>query len=160
MSASLIPPEFVASLREIYGRLAASDIVWVVTGSLGLAIKGIPLTPHDIDIQTDREGVEAFARLFRSEMVEAPHFRESEHTRSWFAVFEINGIRVDVMGDVQHRDAHGGWESPPNLAANRIFIQVAEMAVPTLTLEFEEGAYRAMGRWGKAEWIRQYLRMC
>ena len=160
MSASLIPTEFLHALREIHRRMAETDVVWVVTGSLGLAIKGIPVTPHDIDIQTDRTGVEAFARLFAEEMVEAPYFRESAHTRSWFAVFEIGGVTVEVMGDVQHRDEDGFWEEPPNLEANRLFIQVADMSLPTLSLVFEEDAYRRMGRRGKAALIGQYLRLC
>ncbi len=160
MSASMIPPEFLHVLRKIYGRLEDSDIVWVLTGSLGLAIKGIPLTPHDIDIQTDRAGVEAFARLFAEEMVTPPYFRESEHTRSWFAVFEIDGLKMEVMGDMQHRDEDGGWDDPPNLRALRLYIQVAEMRVPTLSLDFEEEAYRSMGRYDKAALIGQYLRIC
>ncbi|HID35507.1 MAG TPA: hypothetical protein EYP25_13255, partial [Anaerolineae bacterium] len=110
MSASLIPPEHLEALRNIYNRLMETDIVWVVTGSLGLAIKGIPVTPHDIDIQTDKGGVEAFARLFTPNRVTAPYFRESEHTRSWCAVFEIAGVPVEVMGDVQYRDEEGFWD--------------------------------------------------
>ncbi len=160
MSASLIPPDYLDVLRIIYNRLKETDIVWVVTGSLGLAIKGIPVTPHDIDIQTDRAGVETFARLFASHMTTPPYFRESEHTLSWFASFVIQGIGVDVMGDMRHRDEDGSWDDPPNLEANRLFIQVAEMSVPTLSLEFEEDAYRRMGRSAKAAMIGQYLRMC
>ena len=160
MSASLMPPEHLEALRKIYNRLEATDIVWVLTGSLGLAIKGIPLTPHDIDIQTDRAGVVAFARLFADEMIKSPFFWESEHTKSWFAVFEIDGIQVEVMGDVQHRDEDGGWDEPPHLRALRLTIQVAEMRIPTLSLDFEEEAYRSMGRTDKAALIGQYLRIC
>ena len=76
MSASLIPPEFLNALRKIYHRLEESDIVWVLTGSLGLAIKGIPLTPHDIDIQTDKAGVNGFARFFADDMSKPPFFWE------------------------------------------------------------------------------------
>ncbi len=160
MSASLIPPEHLEALRNIYNRLMETDIAWVVTGSLGLAIKGIPVTPHDIDIQTDRAGVETFARLFASDMVQAPFLWETEHTRSWFAAFEIDGVKVEVMGDMQHRDEDGGWDDPPHLEAVRLFIQVAEMSIPTLSLEFEEDSYRRMGRAAKANLIGQYLRMC
>jgi len=160
MSASLMPPEHLEALRKIYKRLEATGVVWVLTGSLGLVIKGIPLTPHDIDIQTDQAGVEAFARLFADEMVTPPYFRESEHTRSWFAVFEIDGIQMEVMGDMQHRDEDGGWDDPPNLRALRLTIQVAEMRIPTLSLDFEEEAYRSMGRTDKAALIGQYLRIC
>jgi len=160
MSTSLIPPEHLRALRKIYEALAQTDIAWVVTGSLGLAIKGIPLTPHDIDIQTDKAGVYAFADLFAETMTEQPFFRESEHTKSWFAVFEIEGVQVEVMGAMQHRDEDGGWDAPPNLRALRLFIQVAEMRIPTLSLDFEEKAYRSMGRYAKANLISQYLRIC
>ena len=160
MSASLIPPEHLAVLRKLYARLEETDIVWVLTGSTGLAIKGIPLTPHDIDIQTDRAGVEAFARIFADDLVQEPFFWETQHTRSWVAKFEMDGIQVEVMGDMRHRDEDGGWEEPPNLEAVRLYIQVAEMRVPTLSLDFEEEAYRSMGRNDKAALIAQYLRIC
>jgi len=160
MSASLIPPDYLAVLRTLYNRLEETDIVWVLTGSLGLAIKGIPLTPHDIDIQTDRAGVYEFARIFADDLVQEPFFWETEHTQSWVAKFEIDGIQVEVMGDMRHRDEDGGWDDPPNLEAVRLYIQVAEMRVPTLSLDFEEEAYRSMGRYDKASLIGQYLRIC
>jgi hypothetical protein len=160
MSASLIPPDYLAVLRTLYNRLEETDIVWVLTGSLGLAIKGIPLTPHDIDIQTDRAGVYEFARIFADDLVQEPFFWETEHTQSWVAKFEIDGIQVEVMGDMRHRDEDGGWDDPPNLEAVRLYIQVAEMCVPTLSLDFEEEAYRSMGRYDKASLIGQYLRIC
>ena len=160
MSASLIPPDYLTALRTIYNRLEETDIVWALTGSLGLAIKGIPLTPHDIDIQTDRAGVYEFARIFANDLVQEPFFWETQHTQSWVAKFEIDGIQVEVMGDMRHRDEDGGWDEPPNLEAVRLYIQVAEMRVPTLSLDFEEEAYRSMGRYDKASLIGQYLRIC
>jgi hypothetical protein len=160
MSASLIPPDYLAVLRKLYNRLEETDIVWVLTGSLGLAIKGIPLTPHDIDIQTDRAGVYEFARIFADDLEQEPFFWETQHTQSWVAQFEMEGIQVEVMGDMRHRDEEGGWDDPPNLEAVRLYIQVAEMRVPTLSLDFEEEAYRSMGRYDKAALIGQYLRIC
>ncbi len=160
MSASLIPPDYLAVLRKLYNRLEETDIVWVLTGSLGLAIKGIPLTPNDIDIQTDRAGVNEFARIFADDLEQEPFFWETQHTQSWVAKFEMDGIQVEVMGDMRHRDEDGGWDDPPNLEAVRLYIQVAEMRVPTLSLDFEEEAYRSMGRYDKASLIGQYLRIC
>ena len=160
MSASLLPPTHLTALRIIYQRLADTDVVWALTGSAGLAIKGIPLTPNDIDIQTTRAGVEEFARLFAAEMVQEPFFWETEYTQSWVARFEIAGVEVEVLGDIRHRDEDGGWDDPPNLEAVRLFIQVAEMRIPTLSLDFEEEAYRSMGRNDKADLIAQYLRIC
>jgi len=160
VSASLIPPDYLAVLRKLYNRLEETDIVRALTGSLGLAIKGIPLTPHDIDIQTDRAGVYEFARIFADDLVQEPFFWETQHTQSWVAKFEMDGIQVEVLGDMRHRDEEGGWDDPPNLEAVRLYIQAAEMRVPTLSLDFEEEAYRSMGRYDKASLIGQYLRIC
>ena len=44
-------------LERIADRLHASPVAWAVTGSLGMALQGVPVTVHDIDIQTDEKGV-------------------------------------------------------------------------------------------------------
>ncbi len=160
MSASLIPDEFLIPLRKIYREMQHAEIDWVITGSLGLAIKGIPISPQDIDIQTHRAGLQRFASIFSNALVQPPTIWESERIRSITATFVIAGIKVDIMGDVQFRDEDGFWDDTPNLSMNRIFLQVADMRIPTFTLDFEEEIYRAMGRADKAALITQYLRVC
>ncbi len=160
MSASLIPDNFLIPLRKIYREMQNDEIDWVITGSLGLAIKGIPVQPQDIDIQTDGDGLKHFVRTFSHALTQEPTIQETEHTRSVIATLMIEGIPVDIMGDVQHRDEDGFWDDPPNLSMNRIYLQVADMRIPTFTLDFEEEVYRSIGRKDKAELIAQYLRIC
>jgi len=38
-------------LGKIVSRLKDSSINWVVTGSLGMALQGVPVEVHDIDLQ-------------------------------------------------------------------------------------------------------------
>jgi len=52
----MIPQIHLQVLRKLYERLKDSNVNWVVTGSLGFALQGVPVEPHDIDIQTDKEG--------------------------------------------------------------------------------------------------------
>jgi hypothetical protein len=52
----MIKPAYIEALRKIYTRLKDSDVNWAVTGSLGFALRGVPVTVHDIDIQTDKSG--------------------------------------------------------------------------------------------------------
>ncbi len=160
MSASLIPKDFLIALKMLYRELHNTDIDWVVTGSLGLAIKGIPVQPQDIDIQTDGDGLKRIVRLFSHALTQEPSILETAHTRSVIATLVIEGVPVDIMGDVQHRDEDGFWDDPPNLSMNRIYLQVADMRIPTFTLDFEEEVYRSIGRKDKAELIAQYLRIC
>ena len=46
---------FVEVIKPISENIP-SNIKWAVDGSISLAIHGIDVTPHDIDILTDREG--------------------------------------------------------------------------------------------------------
>ena len=39
-------------------------INWAVTGSLRLALQGVPIEVHDIVIQTDKDGAYAIERCF------------------------------------------------------------------------------------------------
>jgi hypothetical protein len=61
----MVPQEYINVLRILYGRLEEHCIRWAVTGSLGFALRGIPLQPADIDIQTDRSGAYEAERLFQ-----------------------------------------------------------------------------------------------
>lgn len=157
----MIPETHIRTLHTIITRLADADVVWALTGSMGLAVSGIPVEPHDIDIQTDEAGVYEFARLFADHMVQPPTFRETSHTQSYMARFVIDGVEVEVMGDMRHRaEDDSGWDDYPDLEKLRLFVQVGGMRAPVLPLEFEEEAYRRMGRLGKAALIGSYVRTC
>ena len=55
-AGEMISPEHLSALRLIHERLDKTPIVWVVTGSLGFAVRGMDVVVHDIDVQSDREG--------------------------------------------------------------------------------------------------------
>lgn len=77
--------------------------------------------------------------------------------RSHFGVLEIDGMRVEVMGDVQHRWEGGAWEPPPDLFRIKQFVDVAGMRVPVLSLEYERDAYARMGRMERVAQIARAL---
>jgi hypothetical protein len=99
-----IPPPILNIFRRIHTRLHATDINWVLTGSLAFAMQGIPLTPADIDLQTDREGAYRIEALL-AEFVATPvsDRREAERVRSHLGDLLIDGVKVQVMGDMQKR---------------------------------------------------------
>jgi len=61
------------------------------------------------------------------------------------------------MGDIEKR-INQLWEKPPDLDEIKEFILVNHMRIPELSLKYEEGAYRALGRNEKADVIAQYSR--
>ncbi len=136
--------------------MESTGVNWVVTGSLGFALQGIPVEPHNIDIQTDRGGAYEIESLFSEFMVTPVKFRESERIRSHFGVLMIEGVRVEIMGDIQKK-VGGEWEPPVDINKYKRFVEIEGMKVSALDLEYEYGAYLKLGRVEKAEMLKKFL---
>jgi hypothetical protein len=61
------------------------------------------------------------------------------------------------MGDIQKRLEDGSWENPVDLEHHKRVVEVEEMKVPVLSLEYEYQAYMKLGRIDKAEMLRTWL---
>jgi hypothetical protein len=83
---------------------------------------------------------------------------ESERIRSYFGSLAIEGIVVEIMGDVTKRQADGAWGLPTPLAAVCRTVTVEGMTLPVIDLAYEAAAYEAMGRVEKARRIREFIR--
>ena len=60
----MIEMQYLKTLRKIHTRLEDNKINWVVTGSLGMALQGMDVEVHDIDIQTDKDGATRSKAVF------------------------------------------------------------------------------------------------
>ena len=107
----MIDPIYLNILRKIYVRLKDTNMNWAVTGSLSFALQGVPVDPHDIDIQTDEAGAYEIERRFSACVVRKVAFSAAERIRSHFGALEIDGIKVEIMGEVQKRleDGSSQW---------------------------------------------------
>ncbi len=152
----MIPQTHLKVLYKLYERLKDSDVNWVVTGSLGFALQGVPVEPHDIDIQTDKEGAYEIERLFSEFIVEPVRFKESERIRSHFGALMIDGIKVEIMGDIQKK-VNDEWEPPVDITKYKRFVQIEGMEIPVLDLEYEYQAYLKLGRVEKAKMLKKFL---
>ena len=152
-----IDPTYLDALRKIYTRLKASDVNWVVTGSLGFALQKVPVTPHDIDLQTDEAGAYEIERLFSEHVIRKVAFSCVENIRSHFGALVIDGITVEIMGDISKRLEDGTWEEPVDLERYKQFVEIKGMQVPVLSLEYESQAYLKLGRIEKAQMLRKVL---
>ncbi|RKZ25640.1 hypothetical protein DRQ20_04710, partial [bacterium] len=84
-------------------------------------------------------------------------FSSTDKIRSHFGELRIDGVKVEIMGDVQKRLPDGGWEEPVDVEKHRKFIQVEGMRVPVLKLEYEYRAYLILGRKERAEILERYM---
>lgn len=153
----MIPAPFLDVLRKIYRCLQDSSAVWVVTGSLGLALQGVPVEVHDIDLQTDGAGAYEIERRLAEYVTQPVQHWVSERIRSHFGALEIDGVQVEIMGAFQKRLDDENWEEPVDVVQHRRWVKLEDMQIPVLALEYEEQAYRLLGRSEKAEVIHQWL---
>lgn len=152
----MIPEKYVNVLQKIYEKLNGLNINWVITGSTAFIIQGVPLKPNDIDIQTDKEGAyqieECFKELVKSKVCLSSNGKIS----SYFGCLEIDGIKVEIMGDIQ-KNINGVWEKPVDLKQYKKNIVLNGMSLPVLDLEYEYNAYMKMGRVEKATLLKKYI---
>jgi hypothetical protein len=153
----MLNPTYLRVLRKIHTKLDSADVNWVVRGSFGLALQGVPVEPPDIDIQTDEVGAYKAEQLFSEFVVKKVVFSSAERVRSHFGALMIDGIKVDIMGDIQRCDDNGTWDEPVNLERCKRVIEVEGMQTPVLSPEHEYQAYLKTGRIEKAGMLRQWL---
>lgn len=153
----MIPETHWQVLRRLCTRLEPESIAWAVTGSVGLALQGVPVEVHDIDIQGDEAGVYAIERCFAGQVRQAVHLRAGDAIGSHFGVLEIDGVTVELMGALQKRLPSGEWEPPVPVGRLRRFVEARGLRIPVLPLEHEHQAYLIMGRTAKAALIKEAI---
>lgn len=152
IDASLLEP-----LRILTAALQDAAVDWAITGSLGFALQGVPTAVHDIDIQTDRDGVYEIERRLAQYSQQAAALRTSELLRSYFGALKIEGIQVEIMGAMQKRAKDGGWGQPVQIAPIRRWVDYNGMHLPVLSLAHEYQAYLYLGRIEKARLLEKYI---
>jgi hypothetical protein len=152
-----IDPTHLHVLQILITHIHDLNAPWAITGSLGFALQGLPVTPHDIDLQTDETGAYEIERRLAPYITQPVAFSTSERIRSHFGKLTIDGIPVEIMGAIQKRLPDGTWEPPVDIAQHRRFVEVEGMRLPVLSLTYEYQAYLTLGRLEKAEMLRRWL---
>jgi len=153
-----LPEQHAAVLTLLVARIPPADYLWALTGSAGLRLQGVDLSVHDLDLQTDAKTI----YLLEKEIVEfmniPVHVWESEHTLSYHGQAEIDGLQVELLGDVRHRGTEDAWQPPVDIRSVLVWVEWHGVQIPVLPLVHEALAYEKMGRIQKAELIRSAIR--
>lgn len=153
----MIPENFIAALSQIVSALEGKDISWAVTGSMGFALQGVPVTPNDIDLQTDTVGAYEIEQHFCDQVVRSVTRKTSEQMRSMLGRFMLGDVKVEIMGDVQKCQPDDTWEPPVDIEEHKRWIEFEGMQVPVLDLAYEQMAYLKMGRLETAAMLGDWL---
>jgi len=157
MEETMLNTDYLKVLRKINAQLININVNWAITGSLGFALQGVAIEPNDIDIQTDKRGAYEIERYFSESVTKRVKFSSTERIRSHLGELMIDGIKVEIMGDIQKRNKDGSWENPTDLEYHKRSVEVEGMQVPVLSLEYEYQAYLKLGKIDKAEMLRKWL---
>lgn len=142
----IIPQPIFAILRLIVERLEETPITWAITGSCSLALQGVPIAVHDIDLRTTAEDAYRIEAAFQEYRTRPVVFARTGAVQSHFGALEIDGVQVEIIGDMQHRLADGAWEPIVDMNRFKEWVVVDEMRLPVMSLPFLHEAYRLLGR--------------
>lgn len=160
MAPASIPSAHLAVLRRIVTRLELQkpSILWVVTGSLGFALQGVPVTVHDIDVQTDTDGAYRIEACFRECVARPVRLVSGERVESHLGALSLDGVTVEIMGEMRKRPClDAPWGEPAPLGRERRWVEVDGLRVPVLSLTYERDAYYHLGRREKARLLDEWL---
>ena len=155
MSNESIDPRLIRVLEKLHNRLNNSENMWVITGSLNHALHGISLRPRDIDLINNKQGSYAIEQLFKENISKNVQFRETNNIRSYFGVLTIDGIAVDIIGDIEIRNVNGIWEPQFENIYEIETMKVNDISVPVFSLKDEYAFYTKLGRKDRAKLIKR-----
>jgi len=124
------------ALRIVIDKL--NGLNYALIGSVNLFIQGIDLLPRDIDILTDSDGIEKIVEVLKEYQTKEVYF-------------EINGVEVEVLGNVDNKCR------PGDSLDKKILIDYKDMKIPCISLKEELEVYERMGREDKVKLIREKL---
>ena len=153
----MIPENIFQALKVISERLDGKGINWVLIGSTNQALQGVDVKPRDIDILTDKEGVYAIVDALKDFVVEEIHIRETETMKSNYGKLNIEGVDVEIIGDLINIKPKGDLWSETKNFSKKIIIEFKGVEVPGISLDQEYVAYKKLGNIERAEKIKEAM---
>lgn len=156
-----LPEPLRAALAQLVPLLNATGAPWVMGGSCCLALQGVDVTPHDLDLCTDREGAYRIGEALRQVAVEQQPVRwgEGERIRSHRGLYQLGSVQVDIVGAAEYREGEG-WTNavpPAEWQTTLVSLPGTRWMIPVWTLEYELTAYRRLQREAKVKLIKDRL---
>jgi hypothetical protein len=152
----MIPEQHFKALEIIVNTLKGTGIDWAVIGSTNLALQGVDVEVHDIDLLTDKTGACKASEAFKEYIVKPVEYKEKGSFKSYNGLFKIEGIDIEVIGEIQHKLPNGEWSKKSRID-DKLLITYHGLHIPLTPLRAEYEAYKSMGRLEKAEKIKQVL---
>lgn len=142
------PEQFAETVRFVASRLQNTN--YAIRGTASLVLQKIDLNIDDIDVVGDAKMALSCNEIFKEYLTTPVAYSESPKFKSYFGQFEINGIKVEIMGDWQIKNHKGEWIS---VSVQRT--QVDDIWLTTIDTEL--AMFAAMGRWTALQKIKRSM---
>lgn len=144
------------TLRAIIKSLNCIKGKWAITGGANHYIRGIIPYINDLDIITSAETGRKIADQLDAYLVKDYIYTESEKIRSFFGMFEVNQLPIDLMGDPVNL-VDSTWVSNPYWIDNIEFFNFSGIDVPLTTLDYEMYIYKILGNTERENVLVSYI---
>jgi hypothetical protein len=153
----VVPDSHRRVLATVLDRLSSVAVPWAISGSVALALHGLPASCEDLDLITSADGAHELERVLGPIVLEPVSASERGQIRGHIGRVQIEEIEVELLGDVQNRVAGRDWTTPPRLHADVIDIDYDGRTYPVVTLACLRDSYVTLRRWDKVRLIDQSI---
>ena len=92
----------------------SNEIRWVLAGSLASYFNGLNVKPKDIDILTNKDGVQSFYNLIKNycTVKRIPEYSETDLYASFYSKYSCDGTNIEIMGNFKLKTSMGVIDIP------------------------------------------------
>lgn len=140
-------PKWRPVLRQLAEELHDLDANYRVVGGASLALRGLPVEVHDLDLEMDATSAYALMDHYADHTTLPLAWRENASIRSHFGHLEIDGFRIEIITDLERRL---GERWVPSFVSTNELVDLDGAAIHVTALEEETLAYVRRGRLERA----------
>jgi len=128
------------TLIKVVKELKKRRINFAIVGSVALYLQGMDVNPHDIDIITNKKGIERIDKIFNKYKKEGICSEKEELKSSnyfcHFALFKINDVKIEILADTWAKNKITKKVHKSNLKLKK-FIKYKSVNIPVMPVEEE-----------------------
>ncbi len=143
----MLPTQVRRALSTILERLRDSSIEWRIGGSVALALQGLDISPRDVDLFLPSGDAARLMAETLGEFVESPpQWRTSEPFASYYGHCRIEGVEIDLIGELVIETPQGSVELGADslLWRRKSSLLFQGWKVPSIPLEIQLVTYYLM----------------
>ncbi|MBU0534679.1 hypothetical protein KKC62_00520 [Patescibacteria group bacterium] len=142
----------IKKLADIFG-----EYQYAFRGTSSLVMQDLDMNVDDIDILCDEKTALAANKLLKDFLVEEVKYSESPKFKSFLGNFNVDGVKVEIMGNWQILDSKEVWSRVYD-ASDRVEVEYDNEKVFVTSVNLELEMFAKMGRWTAFQKIKKQIK--